>query len=96
MIRSGQPASALLHSFDPVPQLLKNVRFAEGQAPLDAASVKTAIADAEDQLRGNGRLLIRTSGTEPLIRVMAESEDAQVLESAVDSVVDAIEAVVVT
>jgi phosphoglucosamine mutase len=96
MIRSGQPASALLHSFDPVPQLLKNVRYAEGQAPLDAASVKTAIADAEGQLRGNGRLLIRTSGTEPLIRVMAESEDAQVLESAVNSVVDAVEAAVAT
>ena len=96
MIRSGQPASALLHSFDPVPQLLKNVRYAEGQAPLDVASVKTAIADAEGQLRGNGRLLIRTSGTEPLIRVMAESEDAQVLESAVNSVVDAVEAAVAT
>lgn len=96
MIRSGQPASALLHSFDPVPQLLKNVRYAEGQAPLDAASVKAAIADAESQLRGNGRLLIRTSGTEPLIRVMAESEDAQVLENAVNSVVDAVEAAVAT
>ncbi len=96
MIRSGQPASTLLHSFDPVPQLLKNVRYAEGQAPLNAASVKTAIADAEGQLRGNGRLLIRTSGTEPLIRVMAESEDAQVLESAVNSVVDAVEAAVAT
>lgn len=96
MVRSGQPASTLLHSFDPVPQLLKNVRYADGQAPLDAASVKAAIVDAEAQLRGNGRLLIRTSGTEPLIRVMAESEDAQVLENAVKSVVHAVEAAVAT
>ncbi|KEJ95789.1 phosphoglucosamine mutase [Pseudosulfitobacter pseudonitzschiae] len=94
MIRSGQPASTLLHNFDPVPQLLKNVRYAEGQAPLEAASVKAAIAEAEAQLRGNGRLLIRTSGTEPLIRVMAESENAQVLEDAVNAVVDAVEAAV--
>ena len=94
MIRSGQPASTLLHSFDPVPQLLKNVRYAEGQVPLEVASVKAAIAEAEAQLRGNGRLLIRTSGTEPLIRVMAESENAQVLEDAVNAVVDAVEAAV--
>ncbi|MBM1813712.1 phosphoglucosamine mutase [Pseudosulfitobacter pseudonitzschiae] len=94
MIRSGQPASTLLHNFDPVPQLLKNVRYAEGQAPLEAASVKVAITEAEAQLRGNGRLLIRTSGTEPLIRVMAESENAQVLEDAVNAVVDAVEAAV--
>ncbi|WP_028958175.1 phosphoglucosamine mutase [Sulfitobacter sp. 20_GPM-1509m] len=94
MIRSGQPASTLLHSFDPVPQLLKNVRFAEGQVPLEVASVKAAIAEAEAQLRGNGRLLIRTSGTEPLIRVMAESENAQVLEDAVNAVVDAVETAV--
>ncbi len=94
MLRSGQPASALLHSFDPVPQLLKNVRYSEGQTPLDDASVKAVIADAEAQLRGNGRLLIRTSGTEPLIRVMAESVDAQVLDDAVNAVVDAVEAAV--
>ena len=94
MIRSGQPASTLLHNFDPVPQLLKNVRYAEGQVPLEVASVKAAIAEAEAQLRGNGRLLIRTSGTEPLIRVMAESENAQVLEDAVNAVVDAVEAAV--
>jgi phosphoglucosamine mutase len=96
MVRSEEPASVLLNNFKPVPQLLKNVRYAEGQAPLEAASVKAAIADAEAQLRGNGRLLIRTSGTEPLIRVMAESEDAQVLEDAVNAVVDAVETAVIT
>ncbi|MCR8825901.1 phosphoglucosamine mutase [Pseudosulfitobacter koreensis] len=94
MLRSDQTASTLLHSFDPVPQLLKNVRYSDGQAPLDNASVKAAIADAEARLQGNGRLLIRTSGTEPLIRVMAESVDAQILDDAVNAVVDAVETAV--
>ncbi|WP_299970648.1 phosphoglucosamine mutase [uncultured Roseobacter sp.] len=90
MIRSGKPASALLNSFDPVPQLLKNVRFATGQAPLEAAEVKSAIAQAEADLAGKGRLLIRKSGTEPLVRVMAEHEDASLMTRAVDSVVEAV------
>jgi phosphoglucosamine mutase len=90
MVRSGKPASTLLHSFDPVPQLLKNVRYADGQAPLDDASVKAAIAQAEADLANGGRLLIRKSGTEPLIRVMAEHEDAALMERAVASVVDAV------
>jgi len=91
MIDTGKPASDVLHVFDPVPQLLKNVRFAAGQAPLEIASVQTAIAEAEAQLQGNGRLLIRRSGTEPLIRVMAESEDEGVLHHSVDHVVSAVE-----
>jgi phosphoglucosamine mutase len=90
MIQSGQPASRLLHCFEPVPQLLKNVRFAAGQTPLDDAHVKAAIAQAETELKDCGRLLIRKSGTEPLVRVMAECEDAALLERAVDSVVDAV------
>ena len=90
MIRSGKPASELARQFEPVPQLLKNVRFAEGQAPLELAPVKAAIADAEARLNGQGRLLIRKSGTEPLIRVMAECEDQGLLERAVDTVVDAV------
>lgn len=90
MIRSDQPASVLLHNFEPVPQLLKNVRFAEGQNPLDDSRVKAAIAQADSDLSKCGRLLIRKSGTEPLVRVMAECEDAQLLERAVDSVVDAL------
>ena len=77
--------------FEPVPQLLKNVRYGTGQKPLDEAQVKAAIADAETKLTGNGRLLIRKSGTEPLIRVMAESVDEEVLNAAVDSVVEAVE-----
>ncbi|GAA6200557.1 phosphoglucosamine mutase [Aquicoccus sp. SU-CL01552] len=90
MVRSGQPASALLRQFEPVPQLLKNVRFSKGQAPLEMASVQSAITAAETALDGKGRLLIRKSGTEPLIRVMAESEDAALLTRTVDSVVEAV------
>ncbi|GFE48729.1 phosphoglucosamine mutase [Roseobacter cerasinus] len=90
MMRSGQPASTLLNNFEPVPQLLKNVRFSVGQAPLDVENVKAAIAQAEADLAGRGRLLIRKSGTEPLVRVMAEHEDAALMERAVDSVVDAV------
>ena len=96
LVQSGKKASEVLHVFDPVPQLLKNVRFAAGQAPLEMDSVKTAISEAEGQLNGNGRLLIRKSGTEPLIRVMAESEDEAVLNASVDHVVSAVEAAVAT
>ncbi|WP_372604292.1 phosphoglucosamine mutase [Actibacterium sp.] len=91
MVETGQPASQLVHQFEPVPQLLKNVRFSAGQKPLDAEDVKAAIAQAEASLNGNGRLLIRKSGTEPLIRVMAESEDEATLSAAVESVVQAVE-----
>jgi len=93
MVRSGQPASALVHNFDRVPQLLKNVRFQAGQAPLDDAAVKGAIAEAEARLTGKGRLLIRKSGTEPLIRVMAECEDPALLVEIVDGLVAEVEAV---
>jgi phosphoglucosamine mutase len=90
MIASEERASTLLHRFDPVPQLLKNVRFAAGQAPLEHAGVQAAIADAELALAGRGRLLIRKSGTEPLVRGMAEHEDQAIMERAVDQVVEAV------
>ena len=93
MCRTGQPASALARSFDPVPQLLKNVRYAADATPLDSSSVKLAIADAEERLNGSGRLLIRKSGTEPLIRVMAECEDEGLLTDVVDSIVAEVSAV---
>ena len=96
IIASGDRASSLLHRFDPVPQLLKNVRFAAGQMPLDDQSVKTAITASEAALAGKGRLLIRKSGTEPLVRVMAEHEDPQIMETAVDRVVDAVADAVAT
>ena len=89
LIRAGKPASALLHQFDPVPQLLKNVRFGGG-APLEAQAVKAAIADGEAMLLGKGRLVIRASGTEPLIRVMAEGDDAGQVEQVVDMICDAV------
>ena len=93
MCRTGQPASALARSFEPVPQLLKNVRYAADATPLDNSSVKLAIADAEARLNGSGRLLIRKSGTEPLIRVMAECEDEGLLTDVVDSIVAEVSAV---
>ncbi|GAA3870655.1 phosphoglucosamine mutase [Celeribacter arenosi] len=92
MVETGQSASELTRVFEPVPQLLKNVRYGTGQRPLENAAVQSAIADAESKLVGNGRLLIRRSGTEPLIRVMGESSDETVLENAVDSIVAAVEA----
>ncbi|KMK66895.1 phosphoglucosamine mutase [Puniceibacterium sp. IMCC21224] len=94
MIRTGQPASHLANNFEPVPQLLRNVRYTAGQAPLDAENVKGAIAEAEVALIGKGRLLIRKSGTEPLIRVMAECEDESLLEQVIDSIVAEVRAAV--
>lgn len=89
LVVSGKPASETLHLFDPVPQLLKNVRFAGGK-PLEVASVKSVIAEAEAQLAGRGRLVIRPSGTEPVIRVMAEGDDAAEVEQVVDTICDAV------
>ena len=91
MVRSGKKASTLANTFTPVPQLLKNVRYQAGQTPLEIPAVQASIANAEAQLDGKGRLLIRKSGTEPLIRVMAECEDAAVLEETVDTVVASVE-----
>lgn len=91
MMESGKPASELAQSFETVPQLLKNVRYGADQTPLEATNVKAAIADGETRLNGKGRLLIRKSGTEPLIRVMAECEDAALLNAVVDSIVAEVE-----
>ena len=91
MVRTGKPASELLHVFDRVPQLLKNVHY-EGGAPLENAQVKQVIAEAESELADSGRLVIRPSGTEPLIRVMAEGDDAVQVEAVVDRICDAVRA----
>ena len=89
LVETGKPASEVLHLFDPVPQLLKNVRFSGGK-PLDDAKVQAVIAAAEAELAGNGRLVIRPSGTEPVIRVMAEGDDAAKVERLVDAICDAV------
>jgi len=89
LVRAGAPASEVLHRFDPLPQILKNVRF-KGGKPLDDTRVKEAIAGAEAELDGKGRLVIRASGTEPVIRVMAEGDDRGQVEAVVDRVCDAV------
>jgi phosphoglucosamine mutase len=94
MARTGQPASALVQSFEVVPQLLKNVRYGAGAEPLASPAVQAVIRGAEARLTGRGRLLIRKSGTEPLIRVMAECEDEVMLAEVVEGIVAAVRAAV--
>ena len=91
IVETGQKASALTRQFDTVPQLLKNVRYSDGSDPLNAKSVMSKIADSEAKLEGKGRLLIRKSGTEPLVRVMAECEDPDLLLEVVDGIVAEVE-----
>jgi len=90
MIKSGKPASETFRAFKPVPQLLKNVRVGNAQVALDAASVLSAIASAEKKLGKGGRVLVRKSGTEPLIRVMAEGDDSELVRRVVDQIIEAI------
>jgi len=87
--KRGKPVSEICHRFDPVPQVLKNVRI-KGGKPLDNDKVKATIRDGEARLAGSGRLVIRPSGTEPLIRVMGEADDADLLNEVVDGIVDAL------
>ena len=90
MVRTGRPASELLRSFEPVPQVLENVRYAAGSRPLDADEVKEAIRAAEARVADRGRLLIRASGTEPLIRVMVEHEDEGEMRAVAGEVAEAV------
>lgn len=92
LVEAGAPMSEFSRVFEPYPQLLKNVRVADRSA-MDAPTVKTAVAAAEEKLGGDGRVLIRPSGTEPLIRVMAEGLDKAVVTAVVDEIADAIAAV---
>ncbi len=93
LVESGKPASEALRLFDPVPQLLRNVRLAQGTNAdliLAKAPVKSAIADVEQRLSGRGRLVIRKSGTESLIRIMAEGDDSGEVNAVVAGLADVI------
>ena len=92
VVQSGRPVSEVGRVFTPLPQLLRNVRFA-GQFPFDNESVQSAVREAESRLGQHGRVLIRKSGTEPLIRVMVEGRDETLIADVVSKLVDAIERV---
>ena len=87
--KQNQPVSKVCNRFDPLPQVLRNVRYKSGK-PLEAPKVRSAIREAERRLNGHGRLIIRPSGTEPVIRVMGEGEDRLLVEEVVDGIVDAL------
>ncbi len=93
LVERDKPASEVLHLFEPVPQLLKNVRYT-GASPLENEAVRQCIADAEGELEGKGRLVIRASGTEPLIRVMAESDDEVQVAAVVERICEAVQAAI--
>ncbi|MCG8355934.1 MAG: phosphoglucosamine mutase [Kiloniellales bacterium] len=92
LVRAERPASEIMQVFEPLPQLLKNARF-NGGSPLEDGRVRSAIQDGQAQLGEAGRLLIRKSGTEPVIRVMAEGSDEMLIGQVVDGIVETIEAV---
>ena len=94
MVRTGTAASTLVRQFETVPQLLKNVRYAAGLEPLKADAVQAVIKASTERMKGKGRILIRKSGTESLIRVMAECEDEGLLHAVVDEIVGAVQAAV--
>jgi phosphoglucosamine mutase len=87
--KHGKPVSEVCRRFEPLPQVMKNVRYRNG-APLENASVKSAIQAAVERLDGHGRLIVRASGTEPVIRVMGEGENQPFIEEIVDDIVDAL------
>jgi phosphoglucosamine mutase len=87
--KQEQPVSKVCHRFDALPQVMKNVRYKSGK-PLEDAKVRSAIKDAEARLNGHGRLIIRPSGTEPVIRVMGEGDDKVLIEEVVDGIVEAL------
>lgn len=93
LVNDGGKASSVCRLFEPLPQLLKNVRF-NGKSPLENSEIQIAISQAEKKLEGSGRLLIRKSGTEPLIRVMAEGNDGALVREVVDGLVECIDSAV--
>jgi phosphoglucosamine mutase len=91
LVQEGRSAAEVCRVFEPLPQVLKNVRFT-GPSPLRDERVQRDIRSAEQRLAGSGRVLIRESGTEPLVRVMAEGEDLKQVEAVVDRICDAVRA----
>ncbi|HIF10248.1 MAG TPA: phosphoglucosamine mutase, partial [Sneathiellales bacterium] len=91
LAQTKRRASEVCRIFKPYPQLLENVRYKNGMLPLDDLAVKSVIEECEKRLGGAGRLVIRKSGTEPLIRVMAEGEDALLVRDVVNKIVGAVE-----
>lgn len=89
--QEGKPVSEAAHLFEPLPQLLKNVRFTKGAKPLDSDKVKACIDDCAKRLEGKGRVLVRKSGTEPLIRIMAEGDNLTEVQAVVDDIASAVE-----
>jgi phosphoglucosamine mutase len=89
VIQSGKPVSEVCNKFEPMPQVLKNVRFRKGQ-PLEDQKVIKVIGESKGKLGKTGRLVIRPSGTEPVIRVMAEGDDAKLIGKVVNDIVDAL------
>jgi phosphoglucosamine mutase len=85
----GRPISVVCHRFEPLPQITKNVRYQNGK-PLDNEGVRSAIASAGERLNGHGRLIVRPSGTEPVVRVTGEGEDLSLVEEVVDGIVNAL------
>ncbi|MBL8558912.1 MAG: phosphoglucosamine mutase [Hyphomonadaceae bacterium] len=91
LVQAGKPVSEVCHLFEPAPQVLENVRIEMGAKPLEVDSVKAAIKAAEKRLGAKGRILVRPSGTEPLVRVMAEGDDEGVVREAVGEIVQAVQ-----
>jgi phosphoglucosamine mutase len=87
--KRGEAVSSVCHRYDPLPQITKNVRYKAG-TPHEHAKVRDAIAEAEHRLNGHGRLIVRPSGTEPVIRVTGEGDDKDLVETVVDDIVEAL------
>ena len=88
--QSGKPVSEICNRFEPLPQVLKNVRYKNGIQPLDNIAVRKAIDVGKTKLGNEGRLVIRPSGTEPVIRVMAEGDDVKLVDTVVSDIVHAL------
>src|ERR1700751_4822274 len=89
--KRNKPVAEVCHRFDPLPQVIRNVRYRSGK-PLENSKVRSAIADAESRLNGHGRLVVRPSGTEPVIRIMGEGDDKAMVEEVVDGIAEVVAA----